>query len=110
DWISDVCSSDLSIFPFDEIRRKLYVKINDDHAEWNQCIFRIAPDRTVSIQKEADSEKLLTMDIGPFSSMLMGYHDIHWYKQNDYAQLTDEMSKEWQCALPSGFPSFNEHF
>lgn len=98
------------VYPFEKITKSLYVKITDPSAPWNEHTFQIDSDGTVTKPKQVETDKVLEMEIGPFSAMMMGYHDINWYEWNGYAQALDKVKENWKQAIPVGYPSFHDDF
>lgn len=100
----------LKQYPFVMLEETLFVKVNDSQAEWNDAFFRIAVDGSVERVLEAPKDKVLRMDIGPFSTLMAGFHGIDWYVRNGAAVVDAAMVPVWRKALPTGFPSMNENF
>lgn len=97
-------------YPFQKLEQPLYLKVIDAQAEWNHQLFQIDSDKKVQGIAEAPTEEILEMGIGPLSALLMGYHDLSWYRANGDAKVSTGTAALWQQALPSGFPSFYDYF
>lgn len=100
----------LKQYPFEKLTKSLYVKIHDRHAEWNNQVYKIDTNGEVTNPQAVAQEKILEMDIGPFSAMMTGYHGLAWYRENGYIQVSGEAAAFWQMAIPIGFPRFNDFF
>lgn len=97
-------------YPFASLEEPLYIEIKDKDADWNNGLFKIKNANSVEKITSAPKEKVLHMEIGPFSAMMVGYHQLEWYRKNGYAEGSEEAASTWQAAIPKGYPSYNDHF
>lgn len=100
----------LKLYPFVELEETLYVKVNDSQAEWNDAFFQIDLDGSVEKVLDAPGDKVLEMDIGAFSTLMVGFHGIDWYERNGQAKVAPLLVPVWRKALAAGYPSINENF
>ena len=100
----------LKLYPFVELEETLYVKVNDSQAEWNDAFFQIGLDGSVEKVLDAPGDKVLEMDIGAFSTLMVGFHGIDWYERNGQAKVAPLLVPVWRKALAAGYPSINENF
>lgn len=100
----------LKLYPFVELEETLYVKVNDSQAEWNDAFFQIDLDGSVEKVLDAPGDKVLEMDIGAFSTLMVGFHGIDWYERNGQAKIAPLLVPVWRKALAAGYPSINENF
>ena len=100
----------LKRYPFVDLGETLYVKVSDSQAEWNDAFFQIGLDGSVEKVVDAPAGKVLEMDIGAFSTLMVGFHGIDWYERNGSAVIDPLLVPVWRKALASGFPSINEDF
>lgn len=100
----------LKLYPFVELEETLYVKVNDSQAEWNDAFFQIDLDGSVEKVLDAPGDKVLEMDIGAFSTLMVGFHGIDWYERNGQAKIAPLLVPVWRKALAVGYPSINENF
>ncbi|WP_373711942.1 sterol carrier protein domain-containing protein, partial [Jeotgalibaca porci] len=100
----------LKLYPFVELEETLYVKVNDSQAEWNDAFFQIDLDGSVEKVLDAPGDKILEMDIGAFSTLMVGFHGIDWYERNGQAKVAPLLVPVWRKALAAGYPSINENF
>lgn len=100
----------LAVYPFKKLDKPLYVTIQDEHASWNDHTFKINADGKITKPKFVADEKVLQMEIGLFSAMMIGYQSPDWYRYEGYVTGTDQIIKAWTEAIPNGFPVFKDHF
>lgn len=100
----------LKQFPFQTIEEPLYVKINDKQADWNNSIFKIEAKGQVEKVGSAEPDQLLEMEIGPFSAMMIGYHQLEWYCKNGCAFGVLKVISHWEQAIPREYPTHHDDF
>lgn len=100
----------LKQYPFQTIEEPLYVKIEDEQAEWNQAIFKIEGQNKVEKVGEVEANQLLEMEIGPFSAMMLGYHPLEWYCKNGRAFAEEALISIWEQAIPRVYPTHHDGF
>lgn len=100
----------LKQYPFQKQSDALYIEITDNFATWNNHVFKIDLNGTVTKPKNVAPEKVLKMDIGSFSAMMVGYHDVNWYVKQEYAKAKERVSQQWEAAVPKGYPVFHDEF
>ena len=69
----------LCSYPFEKIDKPLYLNVQDKQAQWNNQVFKIEKEGQVTIVKTSKNAEMLTMDIGKFSALMVGYHSLDWY-------------------------------
>lgn len=100
----------LKQYPFQTIKEPLYVKIEDKQAEWNQAIFKIEAQNQVEKVSQEEADQLLEMEIGPFSAMMIGFHQLEWYCRNGSACAEETVISNWEQAIPRVYPTHHDGF
>lgn len=101
----------LAAYPFQTLTKRLYLKVIDAFAPWNQGVYAIDSQGVVKIvEHEVAQEEYLEMDIASLSSYLVGYHDLKWYHYHEKAIVSETVLNEWDQAIPKEQPQFYGHF
>ncbi len=101
----------LAAYPFQGLTKRLYLKVTDAFAPWNQGVYAIDSEQISKMdEQEVDQEDCLEMDIASLSSYLAGYHDLKWYQYHGKANVNKQVLNEWDQVIPKDQPQFYDHF
>ncbi|MCM3511365.1 GNAT family N-acetyltransferase [Carnobacterium inhibens] len=101
----------LAAYPFQALTKRLYLKVTDVFAPWNQGIYAIDSQSVVKVnEQEVARENCLEMDIASLSSYLAGYHELNWYHYHEKVIASECVLNEWDRVVPKEQPQFYGHF
>ncbi|AEB30165.1 putative N-acetyl transferase, GNAT family [Carnobacterium sp. 17-4] len=101
----------LAVYPFQGLTKRLYLKVRDAFAPWNEGVYRIDSKEVTRVsEKDVSLDECLMMDISSLSSYLVGYHALKWYQYQGKASGSEHVLKEWDKVIPKNQPQFYGHF
>ncbi|QQP69505.1 GNAT family N-acetyltransferase [Carnobacterium sp. CS13] len=100
----------LTVYPFKNRTKTLYLNVTDTYAPWNQGIYVIDSNGVKKLKENSLSVECLEMDISSLSSYLAGYHELDWYRGQEKAKGSERVLKDWNQAIPKEQPQFYGHF
>lgn len=94
-----------------------YFQVADHDAGWNQGTFYVGIDQLSGRQicrkvedREADPKRIVKLDIGTLTAMLMGYKRPMYLYNNERIHMNYNLLKELEQAIPGEKAYFSDYF
>lgn len=100
-------------FQFEDEKLKLYFRISDPAAEWNNGIFHVTWKDGKTFCEKVDSHgaaPLIEMDIQTLTTMLMGYKRPTYLYNNDRIRMDYYLLPTLESLIPPEKPYFSDYF
>ena len=100
-------------FQFEDDKLKLYFRISDPAAPWNNGIFHVSWQDGKTVCEKVDSHgsaPLIEMDIQTLTVMLMGYKRPTYLYNNDRIRMEYYLLPTLESLIPPEKPYFSDYF